>query len=183
MLFNYISVDDVLNEKECEEIINYSQDDMSKSRVGDDLKFGKIRNSTNSFLNPGSLIDEHIEKVLKSFFWVAKEGYKLPLQGVESIQFTDYKIGSYYDWHVDTSSDDMNMDRDISASLILSDRSNYEGGELQFKDIKNDEGEGHIVEEKRGKLIVFPSMMMHRVRKVTKGRRNSLVMWGLRTTA
>ena len=36
-------------------------------------------------------------------------------------------------------------------------------------------------EEKLGRIIVFPSMLMHAVQPVTKGNRSSLVLWGRRT--
>ena len=37
-----------------------------------------------------------------------------------------------------------------------------------------------VPETKIGRMILFPSTMPHRARKVTKGTRYSLVMWGHR---
>ena len=56
------------------------------------------------------------------------------------------------------------------------------GGELEFA--KNNNEPGKTVETgqckeiiPRGSIIVFPSFMWHRVKKVTQGVRYSLVAW------
>jgi PKHD-type hydroxylase len=60
--------------------------------------------------------------------------------------------------------------RKISASLLLNDGSDYEGGDLIILDeiAKN---------KKQGTIIVFPSFMAHSVTPVTKGIRYTAVCW------
>ena len=55
--------------------------------------------------------------------------------------------------------------------VLLND--DYEGGELKIdgKDLKETIGAGNV--------IIFPSYMSHKVEEVTKGTRNSLVVWGI----
>ena len=55
----------------------------------------------------------------------------------------------------------------------------YEGGDLCFKDIKNNQE--LIIEKQKNRLIVWPSNFMypHSVKPVTKGTRYSVVSWAV----
>ena len=66
-----------------------------------------------------------------------------------------------------------NYHRKLSAVVQLSDPDEYVGGKLQFM-INRD-----IIDAPMGKgtVIFFPSYLLHRVTKVEKGWRNSLVCW------
>ena len=64
--------------------------------------------------------------------------------------------------------------RKLSFSLLLSDPDTYEGGNLQFLD---EAGKSYIAPRQRGTIILFDSRAQHRVQKVTKGVRKSLVGW------
>ena len=109
----------------------------------------------------------------------------------EACQFTEYKVGQFYDWHCDSYHepynfpDEPNRDkkiRKLSMTLSLTDPSNYEGGDLEFDFRNTDEGsQPRICEEirEKGSLVVFPSFVWHRVTPVTKGTRHSLVCWNL----
>lgn len=81
---------------------------------------------------------------------------------------------SHYGWHTDASIKDRKVPRKLSMSLMLSDPSEFEGGELQVK-IDNDTP--ITLEQKRGRVWFFPSYILHRVTPVTKGTRRSLVLW------
>jgi PKHD-type hydroxylase len=59
-------------------------------------------------------------------------------------------------------------------SLLLSDPSEFEGGELQ---VKTDSDEAITLEATQGRAWFFPSWALHRVTPVTKGVRRSLVIW------
>ncbi len=57
-------------------------------------------------------------------------------------------------------------------TLLLSDPSDFKGGELEFMD------KGKKINDlKRGQAIFFASFLRHRVAPVKKGVRHSLVMW------
>jgi PKHD-type hydroxylase len=68
------------------------------------------------------------------------------------------------------------------VTLSLSDEKDYSGGELEF-DFKNNDKKNRVSKCKeiktKGSIIVFPSFVWHRVCPVTKGERNSLVIWNL----
>ena len=61
--------------------------------------------------------------------------------------------------------------RKISITIILSDPTQYDGGEFIFKN------GGDAISKNQGTVIVFPSFIRHRVNSVTKGIRYSLVNW------
>lgn len=104
--------------------------------------------------------------------------YNFDLYGFESIQYSIYKPGNYYDWHIDTHLGARGLTdppRKLSATVLLND--DFKGGQFEFFTGNKDKPE--IPEMKAGTLIVFPSFTYHRVAPVTSGTRNSLVTWVL----
>ena len=91
----------------------------------------------------------------------------------EVAQFTHYLEGGFYDWHMDNDVVGKYEPpvRKISMTLLLSDPSTFEGGELEF--MQN----GKKAKLKQGQAIFFASWLQHRVKPVTQGERKSLVMW------
>jgi len=95
------------------------------------------------------------------------------MQITEMAQYTEYPEGGFYDWHVDN---DVNCAheppvRKISMTCLLSPESEFEGGDLELMT------EGKVAKIKQGHAIFFASFIRHRVKPVTRGRRQSLVMW------
>lgn len=108
---------------------------------------------------------------------VNRRYFKYDLTGFhEPMQLGIYKAesGGHYDWHTDASSLDKGVPRKLSMALLLSNPSEFEGGEFQVK-INGDEAK--TLESKRGRAWFFPSYTLHRVAPVTKGVRRSLVLW------
>ena len=97
------------------------------------------------------------------------EGMRLTEPG----QFTHYLTGGFYEWHMDNDVVGKHQPpvRKISMTLLLSDPSTFEGGELEFM------SKGKTAKLKQGQAIFFSSWLQHRVTPVTKGERYSLVMW------
>ena len=97
------------------------------------------------------------------------EGMRLTEVG----QFTHYPTGGFYTWHMDNDIVGKHQPpvRKISMTLLLSDPSTFEGGELEFMN------KGKTAKLKQGQAIFFASWLQHRVKPVTKGERKSLVMW------
>ena len=91
----------------------------------------------------------------------------------ENAQFTEYPEGGFYDWHMDC---DVHMTheppvRKISMTVLLNDPSEFEGGHLELM------APGKFAELKQGHAIIFASFLNHRVNPVTRGMRQSLVVW------
>ena len=95
------------------------------------------------------------------------------VQITEPAQFTEYPKGGFYDWHMDLDVLGLHEPpvRKISMTCLLSNPSEFTGGELEFME-KN-----KIPNLKQGQAIFFASFLRHRVAPVKKGTRRSLVMW------
>ena len=81
----------------------------------------------------------------------------------EVAQFTHYLEGGFYDWHMDNDVSGKLQPpvRKISMTLLLSDPSTFEGGELEFM------SDGKKAKLKQGPAIFFASWLQHRVKPVT----------------
>ena len=104
-----------------------------------------------------------------------KKTFHVDVINKSRIQFTEYRSdeGGKYDWHHDVNwngQDD--MDRKLSISIQLSDKTDYLGGDFEFEEINSSMDFKGI-----GTIIIFPSYLRHRVTKVTSGTRRSLVAW------
>ena len=95
------------------------------------------------------------------------------MQLTEPAQFTHYLTGGFYEWHMDNDVAGKHQPpvRKISMTLLLSDPSTFEGGELEIM------SKGKTAKLKQGQAMFFASWLQHRVKPVTKGERYSLVMW------
>ena len=119
----------------------------------------------------------HIWEKIANIIWTAnRQFFRFDLRGCyEAMQlgvYTEHDQG-HYDWHIDSGLETNTVPRKLSMALLLSDPSEFEGGELQIMRA----GVPESVEQKRGRAWFFPSYLMHRVTPVTKGIRRSLVMW------
>ena len=95
----------------------------------------------------------------------------------EPAQFTEYPKKGFYDWHMDLNAfgaSGENPIRKISMTCLLSDPSEFTGGELMFSDAGGDK---KPLDLKQGQAIFFASFLRHKVAPVKKGIRRSMVMW------
>ena len=103
--------------------------------------------------------------------------YNFHLNGYAQFQYTTYDSNGRYDWHTDMSfGEKFGNDaepRKLSLSLALND--DFEGGEFQINNGK--EETPLTVSMQKGRAVLFPSFMIHRVTPVTSGVRKSLVVW------
>jgi len=116
------------------------------------------------------------EKLINFAVIANEELWKFDLVSApELIQYTEYYDveGGHYDWHQDIGPG-MGSTRKVSITVQLSDADEYEGGDLEFY-----YGGQSYVDAPRGAgvVVLFPSYLMHRVTKVTKGTRRSFVLW------
>ena len=135
----------------------------------------KMRSSNICFLDQRWLHDSfrsYINQANKNAGWNF-EWYR-----TEPIQYTEYKLNQFYNYHNDTFPvpTENGTQRKLSAVISLNDSSEYEGGE--FKIMTNPL---NIIEfsplKKKGTIVVFPSTIWHKVEPITKGKRYSLVVW------
>lgn len=166
----------------CENIIKtYKNKKFHKGTIGvkDKTKANlKTRNTNVVFIDEPWLYRE-----IQPFTNVANRNanWNFNLDWTEKIQFGCYRKNSHYDWHCDsTTVNKENRYRKVSTIVMLSNPSDYEGGQLKFQFRNNVDPtiEDTLVDGNlQGNIIVFPSYVWHKVEPVTKGVRYSLVTW------
>ena len=99
-------------------------------------------------------------------------GWNYDIEDTENIQIGKYENNGFYNWHTDTPVKKITDNpRKLSFSLLLNDPKDFEGGNLEFSILS----EQPIIEQ--GSIIVFPSILEHRVSPVVSGVRYSAVTW------
>ena len=143
----------------------------------------EVRRSNVKFHSPNA----DTQWIFDKMNWVINEinnrFYGFDLNGYESFQYGEYDVSDAgkYDWHMDMimgnkRGDNMIETRKLSLSMLLNEPGvDFEGGDFQFN--QSSEAKPETPEMKRGRIIAFPSYMLHRVKEVTKGNRKSLVIW------
>ena len=170
----------IFTPKQCQDIINMGhQQKAEEARVGHkDGRQGKYdtkkRITTISWI-PFPAMPQMYKRIEASMLQAngnhfGYEGMKL----TEPAQFTEYPKGGFYDWHMDAEINCHHEPpvRKISMTILLSNQSEFEGGDLEFM------AQGNKPPQLlQGQAIYFCSLLRHRVAKVKKGIRRSLVMW------
>ena len=127
-----------------------------------------------------------------------RENFLYDLRNIdgESMQYTRYGEGMFYDWHNDSGlathykpvsvgnrtegrqqdfvNENLELVRKLSFALQLSSPDDYEGGNVVLLD---EGGKKYIVPRQRGTVVLFDSRTQHRVNKVKSGVRKSIVGW------
>ena len=83
-----------------------------------------------------------------------------------------YETDMKYDYHIDTNPIG-GVNAHYSVTCFLNDPSEYYGGELVLK-VGDRELEYKL---EKGKAVIYPTGMWHKVNKVTSGDRKVLVFW------
>lgn len=110
---------------------------------------------------------------------INQESFNVDIIGIlEDALFMQYDSSpeldecGFFDWHKDTGDGYPNF-RKLTMVVSLSDPEEYDGGELQLFD----SGIINLGKIKKGCGVVFPSYVQHRVTKVTRGTRRTLVFF------
>ena len=161
----------VFTEEECEKIIKIAKD---KGLIkGVTRGETDIRESQICWLYPDDNLDWLYRRITDIVLNLNDRFFQFDLHGIdEGLQFTNYKAPSNkYEKHVDKGFN--YVIRKLSISIQLTDPKKYEGGELFLYEGE----EGMEMKKEQGDLVLFPSYVLHEVKPVTKGERNSLVAW------
>lgn len=175
--------DSFFDSKEIKKIRKYcDRFGLESAKVGADsvgVENNNIRQSQIKFFNPNDNNGWIFKKMRDGIQHLNDNYYQYDLTGFDHIQYTEYNnTGSKYDFHMDMFTGlniDKNLTRKLSGVLFLSDADEYTGGEFQIMEGGPDSIT--TIQQKAGRLIVFPSYMIHRVAPVLSGVRRSLVVW------
>ena len=192
--------DDVVNILNNDLFYKYSSQ-MEESKLHGDNLDKKERDSKNTWIPSthwvGGFIWHYVQRANRDNFL-----YDISHIDGESMQYTQYEEGEFYNWHTDsnldvhykpdwtnpTAGDTINnlkthtdylnkkteLVRKLSFTVQLSSPDDYEGGNIQFL---NEANQKIIAPRQRGAIILFDSRTKHRVMKVTRGTRRSIVGW------
>ena len=123
----------------------------------------------------GQILYSQVQQANAQLLW------NLQTTAIESLQFTSYGEGDFYDWHRDDNIDKFGkgylegLVRKISFSILLNDTAEYEGGDFQ---VWYGGTNGFItLPREKGDVLIFPTFYLHRVTPITKGERRALVYW------
>ena len=156
----------LINEREAKLVSGYDQKDtVSEVR--------EYRKALEYDYNENWLKDK-IEFIVK----VANQktfNYDLNSQ-LEPIKVLKYKVDDKYDWHPDFGRGEESI-RKLSIIVQLSDSNEYEGGDLEFGLTTKENNTFLKGTRKKGTIIIFNSMLIHRIRPVKLGVRYSLLTW------
>ena len=169
--------DNLFSQAECERIIQIGNSKYTKTarvggaqggQVNDDIRDSKV-----SWLFPGDNMGWAFERVAGAVLSLNQQFFNFDLYGMtEGFQFTRYDApGGNYGRHVDRGMG--GTPRKLSLTIQLNPSSDFEGGEFALY-----EGEKPTEPPmQQGKMVMFPSYVLHEVKPVTKGTRYSLVCW------
>ena len=147
---------------------------------------------TNEKLSPAGLYGGNVNNTIRrayecnlpkdNFEWLYRRveeftmrtnstNFRFNVDRLEELTYVEYHGNNkgHYNWHVDGQ---IHMSRKISFSIMLSDPSEFEGGDLILND-----GTDHITKKVKGRITFFPSFTLHRVTPVTSGIRRVIVSW------
>jgi PKHD-type hydroxylase len=108
----------------------------------------------------------------------AKFNEQLPEESTEARELNRYREGMKFHNHVDGAmrthpASGVRIRTDLSATLFLSQPSEYDGGELLVEDTYGVQR----VKLDAGSLILYPSTSLHRVEPITRGARVASFFW------
>ena len=149
------------------ETTNYWED--GKKTAG--KQAAKVKN--NLQLNRNSEISKKLSNIITQKILTNSliKSFALPKK-IHGIMFTKSMKGMHYGRHIDNAF--MSSGRaDLSFTIFLSEKENYQGGELTIENINSE----NIFKLNEGDILVYPSTYLHSVGKVLKGERMVCVGW------
>lgn len=145
------------------------------SELNTEVRRSKVRWIDRSHPQLGWLFAE-----VTSLFHIANHNaFGAELWHLNEMQFTEYDAEDegFYNWHNDVNWDDgRQVHRKLSLVIQLSDPEDYEGGDFEMQPLHLGSPPADQLKQ-QGSVVVFPSLVTHRVTPVTKGTRHSLVAW------
>lgn len=170
----------------------------SKEEIEQILFLEKVMTFKNGEVGDNSAVQENIRNCKLSWialnestewiynkigFHAGEANYDLfnyDITALEALQYTKY-IGSdssHYTWHFDIMGNYSNMVRKFTGVLMLSDPSEYDGGNLKVI-INGDVTCPNNIRLNKGEIAWFDSTFPHTVEPVTSGCRRCIVIWAL----
>lgn len=185
LIYPFCFLDNAFTEDQLQKLESYCENlDLEKATVvgkNDINSTPRVRKSKRAFLVPNHETRWIFDQFSTVISTLNNDFYQFDLIGFDQIQYTVYdKKGDNYNYHMDLILGRENMllnryhMRKLSVILFLQNKNEFEGGEFELYG-----GEKNIfeIEQTRGRIVIFPSYIIHRVKPIKKGTRKSLVIW------
>lgn len=165
------------NQDEINTLIKIGQSSLKgAAELENGTKNETVRNCTISWIEVNEESKNFYVKLSSIVNQLNDKFYKYDLTEMESFQYTEYdsNTSDFYTSHSDDGHK-FNLFRKLSVSVQLTDPCEYQGGELLF--YRHSLSESVQAPKALGSVIVFPSFVIHEVKKISLGSRKSLVTW------
>ena len=180
VIFPYVTWENTFSDEELLKIINDCDNigTEQSTLLHDNGPVERLRISKTKFHfrdNSNAWIFDKLNFVIQA---ANEQFYNFHLNGYESFQYTTYDKDGKYDWHTDIhlgSPFQANSPEHRKLSLTVMLNHDFEGGDFEIN--VQSESNPQKIEKQKGRIVLFPSFMIHRVTPVTKGIRKSLVVW------
>jgi PKHD-type hydroxylase len=174
------------SKEDVERIIDMAEtQEFRQGTIGRGVVDTGVRNSNVVFMDLNQETEWLHDRVQSLFGRVAYDKFGLDLDAVEVLQYTKYDKDGHYSWHIDAHQGEVRPhQRKLSMTLVLTDPSEYIGGELMLNEngnqdnptiVKTPEGDSLPL----GTVVFFYSHLPHKVAPVIEGTRASLVAWAV----
>ena len=186
-LYKFVWNDDLFSKKELEKINKYCKKlSLQNGQIGDGNIDNNIRQSKVALVGANEDNDWLFALLNRAAENINNDFYRFDLTGFDYFQYTEYRDrNDHYDFHVDMTydspNDNANLDgfyqnRKLSFSILLNDPKEFSGADFEFSD-SGDPDHVVVAEQRKGRVIAFPSFVPHRVTPLMSGVRKSLVFW------
>ena len=187
MTYSHVTWDNWFSEEDLQKIEDYCKTQTMHSativRGNGDLTVVEdtYRKSDIGFIHSNDETKWIFDSLLQLASHLNNNYYGYDLSGFDHFQYTEYNgEGTKYDYHTDMIfgdqiPSDLILPRKLSFSLILSNSDEYTGGDFEILIGKK----SNPVTQTRGRVIAFPSFVLHRVTPLTGGVRKSIVFWAV----
>lgn len=184
--YTHCFIDNQFSDEEIDNIVNYCESiPAAEAKVGGGAEdpSNRIRKSEVRWIyfdQKNKLTTPFFTKFNGIVHSLNNQFFNFNLNGYDRFQYTVYdgKERGHYNYHIDMPMDDHKCVftteiRKLSFTFLLND--DFEGGEFQICIGSQDKPQ--TIPLHKGRIVAFPSFIVHRVAPVTKGIRRSLVCW------
>ncbi|MBC7475137.1 MAG: 2OG-Fe(II) oxygenase [Candidatus Sericytochromatia bacterium] len=175
----------LFNQEESNKVLEQIKSlDYKDALVGDTYKSGFEFNNKLDIKQKGTRISKNsqlpynpeykwiYDKIVDVVSECNKNFFKHSVLEFQAFQILEYESGGRFDWHMDMGGAHPYTKRLISIVVFLSDKNDYEGGQLEFMPYLK-----KPLAMEQGSIVLFSSHKLHRVTPITKGIRRTLVAW------
>lgn len=181
-LYKHFVIRNVFSKDECLQIRNSGHEfvpstiyrhkdnsDIESSNFEDKLNTND-RNSFSKTLFVNKETQWIYDRIAKLTIKANKAFYNFIIDGILQMEVLKYEQNGFFTAHSDLGNQEVSG-RKLSVVTMLSDPSEYEGGNLKFLFEKE---QPQLLQ---GSVVIFPSYVFHVVEPITKGTRYTLVTW------